>query len=525
MKNIFLLALLFVLTSLDLRANPILIENCFPKNLSNSIFATNVSQESSFDNLNFVHSCYREYVKDSKQIASLLILETENTVYENPLQMEIRRKGFEIKKIEEISFNGKHPFLVIEYVNGRNETQYATSFSIFHNKEGIQVESHWNTRHYTPNDTYYNFQFKANDIQTLDELVDKTLHLIDREKEIRYYFFTEAPRVYIKKVFYLNKDLYFKVENSNGSNVIHFKSEKQVLELGEESSYGVSLKLDINKEIENLKMYSGGLCSFYAIVRSNKGGISDEILVEDGLWTYIESPRNLIVNLHVSQSSENDRTIYQMERNLELAASVDDQIEVVREIGSGLENMNTEDFNCYSFKAKGIGTIEVIFDWGMKEDVMGGQFVLGSELENYNISKMAIEEKLQMNLSWAKLKKITFKLINPDEGLQDLYVHLQDLEIKESKILRNRTDTSSSIVKCSPSLVSEFTRMSFELNGDQSCEIQILNAYSELAYSQSVEGKKGLNSFEIDCSNWREGVYYYQVAKDGEISTGNFVKL
>ncbi|WP_321827677.1 DUF6923 family protein [Maribacter dokdonensis] len=148
-----------------------------------------------------------DYLNGSTNLGSLMVIKTDNTVYEHSKFICDRFLGAQLLSVSNIQLREKD-FIksIIKQPDGSLE--FALTFSARVNAEGnFTIESHWNIDAYTSNTAYYNFQIWSNSVDDLLLLADEILDLLEANSEISEYTGSTPPPVFVKSASYKNGEV------------------------------------------------------------------------------------------------------------------------------------------------------------------------------------------------------------------------------------------------------------------------------------------------------------------------------
>ncbi|KJD33699.1 hypothetical protein PW52_13815 [Tamlana sedimentorum] len=331
-----------------------------------------------------------DYQKNNQTVASILLLETEDGVYEHTKYICDRLLGAEIISVSTIEIK-EQSFIktLIRNTEGALEFVLSLSAKSVNGDANFEVESHWTLDKYENNVGFYNFQIWSNSLDDLLVLGEEVLNLLDAQKPIVAYNNSTPPTVFIRKGKYRNGKLDLQIVNTNQTEAVNFDGGVRTTET--KSVENVSSSIDLNGNyITSIEVDAGNL--FDIGFRIGDGiATPDDLFLSDGPWGYDDAATGTeVLSYNVQENDEafSDNT-YAVERNISIEAEIDDYVAVYRALTPKFNPIDLMEYNTFNFTAKGTGSLiirlvkESITSWGQQYKATVD---LSDDFQNFSIS-------------------------------------------------------------------------------------------------------------------------------------------
>lgn len=223
-----------------------------------------------------------DYLRGSDNIGALMVIKTENKVYEHSKFICDRFLGAQLLSVSNIQLREKD-FIksIIKQPDGN--TEFALSFSARLNEDSqFVIESHWNIDIYPENTAYYNFQIWSNTVDDLLTLADEILNLLEANATINDYKGSTPPPVFVKSAKYSKGEVILNLVNNNRSGGIDLEGGiKRTETMNTES---MSFAAPIEGYLDSVALKTGSIFDFGFRVSNTKGGTPDDLFVADAPW-------------------------------------------------------------------------------------------------------------------------------------------------------------------------------------------------------------------------------------------------
>jgi len=303
-----------------------------------------------------------DYLKNDVPVASVLVIKTENGVYEHTKYICDRLLGAELMSVNTMEINGQS-FIksIIKNSDGTQEFVLSLSAKIINNDTNFAIESHWNLDQYEQDVTFYNFQIWTNTIDDLLLLSQEVLNLLEAQKSISSYNTSRPPTVFVRKGKYLNGALDVDIINVNATETINFDANFRTTETSDFDHMNTTVNL-LEEYRTNLQLETGNL--FDIGFRIGDGiATPDDLFLSDGPWGIDYSQEGTRVNTYIILPNEftYDVTDFPIERNVVLKATTNSYIAAYRALTPRFKAVDLKEYNSLEFSAHGTGILEITF--------------------------------------------------------------------------------------------------------------------------------------------------------------------
>ncbi|MBT8205017.1 MAG: hypothetical protein KJO20_06545, partial [Eudoraea sp.] len=301
-----------------------------------------------------------DYLKDMETVSALMVIKTEEQVYEHSKFICDRFLGASLLSVSTIEIRGqKFIKSIIKQPDGSIE--FALSFSARLNKENQYIiESHWNMDAFTANSMYYNFQIWSNTIDDLFVLGEEILSLLEVQGPIAGFRNSDPPPVFVKTARYHRGAVQLEIVNTNESNNISIAGGLKKTETAITESLGVELALSGYTDYVTIE--TGALFDLGFRINPDNAGTPDDLFVADAPWGLdASSASTSITRFSVTQNDSSfDEEVHAVERNIVLEGTTREYLGVYRAFNPRFLAVDLSAFNSLSFDASGTGTLEVV---------------------------------------------------------------------------------------------------------------------------------------------------------------------
>jgi len=471
-----------------------------------------------------------DYLKNSETIAAMMILKTEENVYEHTKFICDRLLGAEILSVSTMDINGQ-PFIksIIKNPDGQIEFVLSLSAKLSNQNENFSIESHWNLDRYEKNVAFYNFQIWTNSIDDLWKLSTEVLRLIEAQRPILDYNLSTPPPVYVKKGAYSNGQLVLQVTNTNNSEQIQIEgglssSETRPVEY-------VSFDRTLDNELINELTIDTGYLFDIGFRLSNGNDTPDDIFLSDGPWGVDDfSPTTTVSSFDVTPNTPNtELSGLAVERGIELKASVADYVSVYRAFTPKFQAISLEAFNTIEFDASGTGKLEVVLikksieSW---EDQYRITVDLTEEENHYQLNFDNFTGSNSQPFSPTDVTSVVFKL-NASNGTQESKeLSLDQLYFTKNpeSPLETPIDNEMRVV-IAPNPINDTSILQFYSEKEATLDLNIYDLTGNLVVSQIIRTESGTNQIPFPIDRLSSGMYFYELSGDNlYYSPGKIIK-
>ncbi len=470
-----------------------------------------------------------DYLKNSKAIASILALRTDDGVYEHTKFICDRLLGAQIISVSTIYIQ-EQPFIKTIIRNADNTVEYVLSLSVKEINAGANfgVESHWNLDKYEKNIGFYNFQIWTNSIDDLFVLGEEVVKLIDTQKPIKDYNLSNAPTVFVRKGKYNNGSLELQMINTNATGLITLDAGLRKTETSAEEKISTSIDLG-KKYISNIVIPTGNL--FDVGFRIGDGvAIPDDLFLSDGPWGVDASAASTSVNQYIiSPNNESfDAANFSVERNLSLTATTSEYIAAYRALTPRFKAVDLSAYKSFRLKAKGTGKLEITFvkssieNW---EEQYKATITLTDDIQSFAIPFSQFASSKGTSLLLNDIKTIVFKMTAADGQSTTKKMDLQAIQFSKEASLSvtdNELESKNSVY-VTPNPITDKSVLYFTALEQEKITIQIFDVLGKVVRNINLETQVGANQVALAKANLSPGLYFCQV--NSKLIKYNVVKI
>ncbi|WP_233268577.1 hypothetical protein [Cellulophaga sp. L1A9] len=277
-----------------------------------------------------------DYLKDSETISALMVIKTEDNVYEHSKFICDRFLGAQLLSVSTIQLREKD-FIksIIKQADGSIEFALTFSARVNENDE-FMIESHWNIDAYEKNTAYYNFQIWSNSVDDLLKLGDEILNLLEANGAIADYKGSTPPPVFVRSASYTNGTINLQLTNNNNSTSITMDGGMKKTETS--GTDNLNLATTIASRVESITVETGALFDFGFRIQNAQGDTPDDLFVADAPWGLDDSSDNTTIETYeVLQNEVNYAyTGYRIERNIHAKGTTANYLGVYRAFDTAL---------------------------------------------------------------------------------------------------------------------------------------------------------------------------------------------
>jgi len=368
---------------------------------------------------------------ESKRVAAVLALETEQNVYEHSKYICDRLSGARIVDILKYQIANGKEFIAAKIENASGNIEYASSFSFFENENGqFTLESHWNLESYSDFQNFYNFQIWSNNTLHLIQLMDEIVRLMEFVHPIEIYNIGSAPELFVESGKIEDNQLSLNIINRAGIKYVETIGTMSLTETSLPESYSSTVLLS-GSEYEEINIDVGTLYDLGLTFYHPELSTSDVIFLADGSWgAQAGTPQDLISKYEILTSDQFDEYNYEVKRNVQISGFVKNYINIYRSLNARFSAEDLDDYLSFNFKASGNATIEVsilresIADWSLQAKQ---QIHLTEEHTEYSLGKEFFKSIYSEGNSWDDAYLIVFNLLGDQVNSEPFKLHLSDV--------------------------------------------------------------------------------------------------
>ncbi|QDO94527.1 T9SS type A sorting domain-containing protein [Formosa sediminum] len=467
-----------------------------------------------------------DYLSKDEAIASLLILETEDGVYEHTKYICDRLLGAELISVSTIEIN-EQKFIksLIRNIDGSIEFVLSLSVKQVNNNADFAVESHWNLDKYENHVGFYNFQIWSSSLDNLFILGEELLRLIAVQKPIVSYNNSTPPTVFVRSGTYLNGKLQLQIVNTNKSERVVFDGGLRSTET-EQVEY-VSTNIDLSDDyISNIEVNAGNL--FDIGFRIGDGiETPDDLFMSDGPWGYDDAAPTTTVTRFIVEPNETsfETDEYGVERNINLEAKTSEYIAAYRALTPKFTPIDLTNYKSVKLNAKGTGTLIVrlvkaqIDSWDMQYKT---SIELTDQLNEYTLLFSDFKSVTGEALDASDITSVVFTMLADGDEASVKQMDIQHLRFsKDSKTLGvdHTVFDESTHPFAYPNPMQSQTKIHFTAQRSEAVELLVYNQVGALVKQIAFNAVKGDNSIELNRAQLSSGMYICKINSDTPYKT------
>jgi hypothetical protein len=459
-----------------------------------------------------------DYLKNDVAIASVLVLKTDNGVYEHTKYICDRLLGAELTSVSTMKINGQS-FIksIIKNRDGTNEFVLSLSAKLINNDTNFAIESHWNLDKYEQNATFYNFQIWTNTIDDLFLLSQEVLDLLEAQKLISSYTTSRPPTVFVRKGKYLNGALDIDIVNVNATETIHFDANFRSTETSDFDHMNTEIDL-FEAYHTNLQLETGNL--FDIGFRIGDGITTpDDLFMSDGPWGIDYSQDGTVVDTYEILPSDvtYDTTDFPLERNIVLKATTNSYIAAYRALTPRFKAVDLKDYNSLEFSAHGTGTLEITFvkaSISIWEEQYKSTIVLSNSSQDYVLPVSSFDANNGTPLELTDVVTIVFTMTSLNGATATKELTLENLRLTQNlyplePIIRENTALFASTNPLTKSTVIQFTTAQTE-----TVQFVVYNLLGKIVYQSEHTTLPGKNEVLLKRNHITTGIYICKIISE-----------
>lgn len=466
--------------------------------------------------------------KAERRIASVLVTETSEKVYEHSKYICDRLGGSTIEAIWNYDFGSEHNFIVTKFINEDGSIEYNCNFSIIKNNLGKWCfESHWQLNQYSSGTQTFNFQLWANNTDHLQKLVQRFMANLKEYVIIEHSRFSEAPIMFVKSIKYHNRDIKVLLHNPNLESSLEISGFERSVERSTSTEFTKQIDLQGRTEEEFL-IKTEGIFDMSFAIKSETGRSSDIIYIADGAWGIDNQRASAIVHyseFKAENSSEATNQDYLVERGIELKGRIKNEISIYRALTPHQKPIDLSDYESLLLTAAGKGSLEItlinkgIVEWDKQARTT---IVLQDDSTIYSINKSVFDASQPVD--WNHISMIVFKIKGDDLQYQDFQVSISNVRFtKEIDEVEVEAPAHSEDLLIYPNPIVEDASVYFTAEKSIRYEFQVWSLKGDKVSTLIGNAAKGLNQLYIKSNGLNPGVYISRLlTEDGKVKVAKF---
>ncbi len=458
-----------------------------------------------------------DYLKNKETKGALMVIKTENGVYEHSKFICDRFLGAELLSVSTINIQ-EHSFIksIIKQADGSIEYVLMLSARLNGDNQFV-VESHWNIDAYEKGAAFYNFQVWANSVDDLVTLGEEILALLAVNAPITDYKASTPPPVFVKSARYRNGSLEMELVNTNKSNAIRMEGGMKLTETS--TSETIRFEKSLAGYLDSVRVDTGALFDFGFRIQNEKGDTPDDLFVADAPWgldaSYNTSTAKIFEILPNEEAYRGDG--YRVERNVHLEGTTNDYLGVYRALSPRFAPVDLSAFQHLVFEASGTGQLQVKL---LKGNGMAYRTTvqLSDAKKVYTLSAELFKSDANEIADFKDLKVISFELHAKNGTDEEKKIMLEDVEFANFDTTNDfiLADTKKSILMPNPMSRSSILYFYEDTAATYTFELYTMNGKIVPSHRYAGESRPGQNQFTLERGGLPSGIYLYKLQSSNE---------
>ena len=457
-----------------------------------------------------------DYIRNDEAIAALMILKTENGVYEHTKYICDRLLGAELISVSTIELNGQN-FIksIIKNAEGNTEFVLSLSAKLTNQDANFAIESHWNLDRYEDDAAFYNFQIWTSSIDDLLILSTEVLNLLEIKRPINTYDLSTPPTVFVKKGNYSNGVLQLDIINTNNSQNFTINGGLRKTETSETEYIAIEKELS-GAYVSTHTIETGPLFDIGFRLDNVTNDTPDDLFLSDGPWGVDDFAASTQVSSYEITQNEDQNSNYELaiERNVSITATTSEYISVYRAFTPKFQSVNLSDFTMLEFDAYGTGQMQVTLlkkSISVWENQFKTTVTLTENNDHFYLPLAAFTSNDNQEFDTTDITTVIFTMVS--ENGASVTKEMNILNIGFSNLL-NTEEASQNItnkVTISPNPVNENSILQFYAQDETAVIIAVYDLLGKQIYSESINVKYGANTSSLNVIGLQPGIYLYQI--------------
>lgn len=460
-----------------------------------------------------------DYLRDANTIGALMVIKTEDKVYEHSKFICDRFLGAELVSVSTMQLR-EQDFIksIIKQPNGNQE--FALTFSARLTASGqFIIESHWNIDAFEKDSSYYNFQIWSSSIDNLLSLGEEVLTLLEVNSPIAGYEGSAPPPVFVKSAKYQNGMVSMKLINNNNSDTVLLEGGIKRTETSHSEAYSTTSALD--SYINSVNVETGALFDLGFRISDDKGSTPDDLFVADAPWGLDDSAETATADTY--QVVPNDVSYmgdgYRIERNVHLKGTTSEYLGVYRALSPRFAAVDLSEYNNFVLEASGTGSLDIKLLKGNGTSYTT-QIKLTSGGSVYSLNADDFTSDGTVNADFSDLKVISFELHATDGQTAEKEMRLENIEFTNENVSPSfiLVNTSKAVILPNPLVTA--TKLYFYEDAPASYTFDLFTINGTRINGHSLDGDtvKGQNELDILRKGLGSGLYFYNLKSTNDKS-------
>ncbi|WP_300020830.1 T9SS type A sorting domain-containing protein [uncultured Maribacter sp.] len=458
-----------------------------------------------------------DYLNGTENLGSLMVIKTDNAVYEHSKFICDRFLGAQLLSVSNIQLREKD-FIksIIKQPDGSLE--FALTFSARVNADDkFTIESHWNIDAYASETSYYNFQIWSNSVDDLLLMADEILNLLEVNAEITQYNGSTPPPVFVKSASYKNGEVLLNIVNKNNSESINLEGGLKLTETSNTEVLGVSA--DIDGYLDSVALKTGTLFDLGFRISAGLGTTPDDLFVADAPWGLDDSADETVVTDYEVLPADGPYVGdgYPVERNIKLKGTTSTYIGAYRALSPRFTAVDLSDYGKVSFEAKGTGSLEIQL---IKGDgaIYKTTLNLDSKMDAYTLSGTDFKNDADASTDFSDLKVVSFNLLANNGYAEEKSMELQNIDFHNREPGQKFVDSDLNKSVVYPNPMVESSSLFFYEEKADTYQFDIYTLSGRLIGNHHMEGESiaGQNEITVKRKDLDPGLYLYKLQNSNE---------
>ncbi len=456
-----------------------------------------------------------DYMKHNETIASILLLKTDNGVYEHTKYICDRLLGAELVSVSTIEIK-EQQFIkaLIRNIDGSLEFVLSLSAKTIDNDTNFAIESHWNLDKYQSNVGFYNFQIWSNSLDDLVKLGEEVVTLLHAQKPVTRYNNSAAPTVFIKSGTYRNGKLDLQIVNTNQTQSVVFDGGVRTTETETVAQVSTTINLD-GHYISHVEVDAGSL--FDVGFRIGDGiNTPDDLFLSDGPWGYDDAQANVTRFDVTPNTTTFNEDVYAVERDVTLEATTNNYVATYRALTPKFNPIDVSEFNSLKLQAKGTGTLIVrlvkqgITNW---EAQYKSSINLTDAITEYNLMFSDFTSTNGTPLQANDVTSIVYTMLADNGKTQTKTMTLQQVHFAKSEALsiNDIIENTGDALLASPNPMRQKTTLSLRANTNETVTLKMYNQMGALVKETNYTVNRGENNLPLKRGQLSSGMYFCKI--------------
>ncbi|TCP24386.1 putative secreted protein (Por secretion system target) [Tenacibaculum skagerrakense] len=454
-----------------------------------------------------------DYITTNNEgLGTIMVLETENSVYEHTKHICDRFTGAELLSVSNMEINDQ---VFIKSIVKRPDggIEYVASFSVSESqdKNSFIVESHWNLDKYSQKG-FYNFQIWASSIDHLYKLSKEVLDLINVQKEISSYISSEAPPVFIRKATYNNGKIDMEVVSTIGATTISIDGYKRATETSESENLNFTVALE--NSLNTVSLETDKLYDFGFRLSNEYGMTPDDLFLSDGTWGIDYSSESFVSDFSITQNATNfGEEAYQVERNMAASFLTNQDVSIYRSLTPKFEKVDLSDYDIMSFIAKGTGKLKItlikesISSWDNQPYII---IDLKEDEKEYALLLSDFNNMLD-NESLTDVKMLFFTMLSESSIAESKFIEMNSLHFLKGATASVVDNESNNIIKIVPNPVVKSSQLKFHTQELGKYSFEVYTIFGKQVHKEVFESNLGANTLIFNRNDLAAGIYFFKI--------------